>query len=259
MLEKSADRKAWGWLDRQSVDPHQFLGLELNPRAAAIAELVIWLGYLQWHFRTKGAAPPEPILREFQNIKVMNAVLTWDGYPVPKVEEIDGKRILTYPNARRPDWPEADYIVGNPPFIGGKDIRAALGDEETKALWRVHPHINDSADFVMYWWDHAAEIVAHRKAQRFGFVTTNSITQVFSRRVVARHLEAKKPVSLLMAIPDHPWTKATDNAAAVRIAMTVAAARSTKVFSARLCAKRSSIRTNPTSSFLRRLAASTRI
>ena len=45
---------------------------------------------------------------------------------------------------------------------------------ETKALWRVHPHINDSADFVMYWWDHAAEIVAHGKAQRFGFVTTNS-------------------------------------------------------------------------------------
>ncbi|MGO9986188.1 MAG: class I SAM-dependent DNA methyltransferase, partial [Rhodomicrobium sp.] len=217
-------QESMGWLDRQSVDPHQFLGLELNPRAAAIAELVIWLGYLQWHFKTKGAAPPEPILREFQNIKVMNAVLTWDGYPVPKVEENDGKRILTFPNAKRPDWPEADYIVGNPPFIGGKDIRAALGDDETKALWRVHPHINDSADFVMYWWDRAADIVAKGETQRFGFVTTNSITQVFSRRVVARHLEAKKPVSLLMAIPDHPWTKATDNAAAVRIAMTVATA-----------------------------------
>ena len=76
----------------------------------------------------------------------------------------------------------------------------------------------------MYWWDRAAEIVAKGNAQRFGFVTTNSITQVFSRRVVARHLEAKKPVSLLMAIPDHPWTKATEKAAAVRIAMTVAAA-----------------------------------
>ena len=211
-------------LDKQSVDPHQFLGLELNPRAAAIAELVIWLGYLQWHFRTKSSAPSEPILRDFQNMKVTNAVLTWDGWPGPKVETQDGKRVQTYPNARRPDWPQAEYIVGNPPFIGGKDIRAALGEDETKALWRVHPHINESADFVMYWWDHAAEIVAKGKAQRFGFVTTNSITQVFSRRVVARHLEAKKPVSLLMAIPDHPWTKATDKAAAVRIAMTVAIA-----------------------------------
>lgn len=212
-------------LDKQTVDPHQFLGLELNPRAAAIAELVIWLGYLQWHFRIKGAAPSEPILRDFQNIKVMDAVLTWEGWPVPKVETIQGRRVETLPNARRPDWPEAEFIVGNPPFIGGKDIRAAQGDVYTETLWRVHTHINDSADFVMYWWDRAAEIVGKdRITRRFGFVTTNSITQTFSRRVIARHLEAKKPISLLMAIPDHPWTKATDKAAAVRIAMTVATA-----------------------------------
>ena len=75
----------------------------------------------------------------------------------------------------------------------------------------------------MYWWDRAADIVAKGQAKRFGFVTTNSITQVFSRRVVARHLEAKKPVSLLMAIPDHPWIEGPE-AADVRIAMTVAAA-----------------------------------
>jgi hypothetical protein len=226
VLEALADlggQEALG-LDKESVDPHQFLGLELNPRAVEIAELVIWLSYLQWHFRTRGSAPSEPVLQDFKKIKHMNAVLTWDGWPVPKVEEKDGKRVFAYPNARRPDWEEADYIVGNPPFIGGKDIRANLGDDETRALWRVHPHINESADYVMYWWDRAADIVAKGDAKRFGFVTTNSITQVFSRRVVARHLKAKKPVSLLMAIPDHPWTKATEKAAAVRIAMTVAAA-----------------------------------
>ncbi len=43
-------------LGPHSVDPHQFLGLEINPRAAAIAELVLWIGYLQWHFRTKRRA-----------------------------------------------------------------------------------------------------------------------------------------------------------------------------------------------------------
>lgn len=213
-------------LEKQTVDPHQFLGLEKNPRAAAIAELVIWLGYLQWHFRTKGAAPSEPILRDFQNIKEMDAVLTWDGYPVPKISVANGERIETLPNARRPDWPEAEFIVGNPPFIGGKDIRAELGNVYAETLWAIHKSINDSADFVMYWWDRAASELTRKgtKLIRFGFVTTNSITQVFSRRVIARYLEAKKPVSLLMAIPDHPWTRATDNAAAVRIAMTVAAA-----------------------------------
>ncbi len=28
------------------VTPQQFLGLEVNPRAAAIAELVLWIGFL---------------------------------------------------------------------------------------------------------------------------------------------------------------------------------------------------------------------
>ncbi len=209
-------------LSSHTVDPHQFLGMELNPRAAAIAELVLWIGHLQWHFRTKGAAPSEPILRAFHNIQCMDAVLKWDGYPLPQVK--DGKE--TYPNPRRPDWPKADYIVGNPPFIGGKDIRARMGSAYAEALWKAHKHMNESADFVMYWWDRSAEILLKKGSslKRFGYVTTNSISQVFQRRVMEPHLNAKKPLSLVMAIPDHPWTKVTRDSAAVRIAMTVAEA-----------------------------------
>jgi hypothetical protein len=217
-------------LDRETVDPHGFLGLELNPRAAAIAELVVWIGYLQQHYRNRTGHPSEPILRAFENINFgqrqgYDAVLTWDGYPVPQVAEKDGRRVETYPNARRPEWPEAEFIVGNPPFIGGKDLRARLGDAKTQALWAAHKHMNDSADFVMYWWDRAAELLTVKGSplRRFGFVTTNSITQEFSRRVMKKRMEAKTPVLLVMAIPDHPWTKADADAAAVRIAMTVAA------------------------------------
>lgn len=66
----------------ETVDPHQFLGLEINPRASAIAELVLWIGYLQWHFRTFGAvAPAEPVLRNFKNIEHRDAVLAYDGAP----------------------------------------------------------------------------------------------------------------------------------------------------------------------------------
>ena len=213
-------------LEGHSVDPHQFLGIEINPRAAAITELVLWIGYLQWHFRTKGAPPAEPILRAFRNIRNRNAVLTWDGDPVPKI--VQGRE--TYPNPRRPDWPAAEFIVGNPPFIGGKDLRARLpgGDAEAEALWAAHPKMNDSADFVMYWWDHAAELLTRKGTvlRRFGLVTTNSISQVFQRRVMERHLTGKPPISLVMAIPDHPWTKAARDSAAVRIAMTVAEAGS---------------------------------
>ena len=118
-------------LGGHTVDPHQFLGLEINPRAAAIAELVLWIGYLQWHFRTRGGIPEQPILRKFKNIEVKNAVLTWDGYPVPQV--FDGKE--AYPNLEQPTWPSAEFIIGNPPFLGkGVFIRGLLATRTSKRL-----------------------------------------------------------------------------------------------------------------------------
>jgi hypothetical protein len=210
------------------------LGLEVNPRAAAIAELVLWIGHLQWHYRTRTGAPSEPILQDYKTIEVKDAVLAWDrkelarddhGRPIARTDA-DGDKapVWRYVNPKRPEWPEADYIVGNPPFVGGKDIRGRLGEDYAKALWAAHPHINESANFVMYWWCRAAELLTRKGARlkRSGLVTTNSLSRVFQRRVMEKHLNAKSPVSSLMAIPDHPWTKATRDAAAVRIAMTVA-------------------------------------
>ncbi|MFG1340262.1 class I SAM-dependent DNA methyltransferase [Xanthobacter autotrophicus] len=222
VLEAVADlggQEALTGLESHTVDPHQFLGMELNPRAAAIAELVLWIGHLQWYVRTRGGLPSDPILKAFRNIQAKDAVLTWEGYPSRRW--VEGKE--TFPDPQVPDWPKADFIVGNPPFIGGKDLRARLGDAYAQALWSAHPHMNESADFVMYWWDRAAQILLRRGTalKRFGFVTTNSISQVFQRRVMERYLSAKKPLSLVMAIPDHPWTKAAKDSAAVRIAMTV--------------------------------------
>ncbi|MCA6243640.1 MAG: class I SAM-dependent DNA methyltransferase [Phenylobacterium sp.] len=232
-LSALGERQASLAIAGESVDPHQFLGLELNPRAAAIAELVIWIGYLQWHYRNHESHPAEPILKAFKNINFGNhagydAVLTWDGYPLPSVIEKHGKRVETYPNPRRPDWPEAEFIVGNPPFIGGKDLRSRMEPGYAEALWAAHKDMNDSADFVMYWWDRAAEILGRKKSKtrRIGFVTTNSISQPFQRRVMERHLNAKAPISLTFAVPDHPWTKASKDSAAVRISMTVAQAGS---------------------------------
>jgi hypothetical protein len=238
VLEALADlggQEALIGLEGHTIDPHQFLGMELNPRAAAIAELVLWIGHLQWHIRTKGGLPSEPILRAFKNVVVKDAVLEADTALVrgddgkPKTRTaFDGStvEVVAYENPRQPEWPVAEFIVGNPPFIGGKDIRVRQGDNYTEALWAAHPDMNDSADYVMYWWDRAAELLVRKKTalRRFGFVTTNSITQVFQRRVVERHLSGKKPMSLVMAIPDHPWTKAAADTAAVRIAMTVGAA-----------------------------------
>jgi hypothetical protein len=209
-----------------SVKPDQFLGLEVNKRAIEIAELVLWIGYLQWHLRTRADRPAEPVLGNSDHIIERNALLTWDGFPAAPSRRgnIKSKSIYFSADVRMPPWPDADFIVGNPPFIGGKDIRERLGGEYAEALWHVYSHVNSSADYVMYWWDRAAEVLARKgtRLRRFGLVTTNSITQVFQRRIIEHRLKAERPISIVFAIPDHPWTKASPDAAAVRIAMTVA-------------------------------------
>ena len=232
-----------------TVDPHQFLGIEVNPWAAAVAELVLWIGYLQWHFRTHGtASPAEPVLRDFRNIENRDAVLAWDGTR-PRLDEtgrpvarwdglstvrhpVTGEQVpdpaarvqvLDYLKPRPATWPEAEFIVGNPPFIGASRMREALGDGYAEALRAAYPKMPESADFVMFWWEKAALATRAGKTRRFGFITTNSLRQTFNRQVLEPHLaDPKKPLSLTFAIPDHPWVDAGEGAA-VRISMTVAA------------------------------------
>lgn len=235
-----------------TVDPHQFLGIEVNPWAAAVAELVLWIGYLQWHFRTHGtASPAEPVLRDFRNIENRDAVLAWDGtrprlddegrsvtrwdgvstvhHPVtgePVPDLAARVQVLDYLKPHPAKWPEAEFIVGNPPFIGASRMREALSDGYAEALRAAYPKMPESADFVMFWWEKAALATRAGKTRRFGFITTNSLRQTFNRQVLEPHLaDSKKPLSLAFAIPDHPWVDAGDGAA-VRIAMTVAASGS---------------------------------
>jgi hypothetical protein len=228
-----------------SVDPHQFLGIEINPRAAAIAELVLWIGYLQWHFRTFGAKmPAEPIIKPFHNIECRDAVLEYDGKelvldegckPVTrwngvtfkkhsvtgeKVPDESARTILyRYKNPMKAPWPKADFVVGNPPYIGNKRMRLMLGDGYAEALRSAWKDVSETVDLVMYWWQNAAFLALEGKIRRFGFITTNSITQPFNRSVL--HSAREKGLSLVFAIPDHPWVDSTDGAA-VRVAITVA-------------------------------------
>jgi type I restriction-modification system DNA methylase subunit len=236
----------------KQVRPNQFLGIEINPRAAAIAELVIWIGYLQWFFKRFGnTEPPEPVLRAFGNIECRDAVLAYDGVE-PDVDAKTGEvrsrwggRMMKHPvtgedvpdpsdqvviykylNPRAAKWPEADYIVSNPPFIGNAWMRERLGDGYTETLRNIYSNVSETVDYVMYWWHKAAELARNKFINRFGLITTNSIYQVWQRKIVDFHLNQKKPLRIAFAIPDHPWV---NDSAAVRISMTVAEADSSHI------------------------------
>jgi SAM-dependent methyltransferase len=245
-LEGFGESQALLDLAGTTVDPHQLLGIEVNPRAAAITDMVLWIGYLQWHFRTRGhVLPPEPVIKKFHNIECRDAVLAYDGteplldpdgnpvtrwdgrttkvHPVTCEQVPDDSAqvpVLRYLNPRKAEWPEADFVVGNPPFLGASTMRRSLGDGYVDALRSVWADVPDSADFVMYWWQQAADLTRSGKLRRFGFITTNSLRQTFNRRVLQQHLGGVPPLSLAFAIPDHPWVDSADGAA-VRIAMTV--------------------------------------
>ena len=235
----------------ETVTLQQLRGIEINPRAAALAELVLWIGYLQWHIRSFGnASVAEPVIHDYGNIECRDAVLAhdrieyvmdahgkavtrWDGAHV-KVHPVTGEDVPDeaaqvaqerYVNPRKAAWPTVDFIVGNPPFIGASTLRRALGDGYADALRSTWHDVPESADFVMHWWHAAAQKVASGGARRFGLITTNSLPQAFNRRVVQAALAGRvgePPIHLAYAIADHPWVDSSDGAA-VRISMTVGA------------------------------------
>jgi hypothetical protein len=234
----------------RTIMPENFLGLEVNPRAAAIAQLVLWIGYLQWHFRTVGSdkMPPEPVLRDVRTIDARDAVIEWDqkilatndcGDPItvwdgvtvkphPTTGELvpdEAAQVETYRyiNPRSAKWPRADFIVGNPPFIGNKRMRKRLGAGYAEAVRKAYPALSQEIDFVMYWWDHVAQLVSTGRVRRAGLITTKTIAQASNRPVIRTRVNDRKhPVHLSFAIPNHPWYD-TETTAAVRIAMTVIA------------------------------------
>ncbi|AHM60268.1 hypothetical protein D770_10055 [Flammeovirgaceae bacterium 311] len=231
-----------------TVTPQQLLGLEVNPRAAAIADVVLWIGYLQWHFRAHGNANRlgNPILREYGNIKQQDAVLSysekvarldsngqsvtrWDGHST-KLHPVTGQEVpdesartivYDYLNPKPATWPITDFIVGNPPFIGeGSRMREALGDGYVEALRMAYKSLPEGIDLVMYWWDKAASILRSNEVERFGFITTNSIKQTMNRRIMQSHITDSNSLSIVFAVPDHPWVDSADGAA-VRISLTI--------------------------------------
>ncbi|MCR4339953.1 MAG: hypothetical protein NUW01_08715, partial [Gemmatimonadaceae bacterium] len=223
-----------------------------NPRAAAIAELVLWIGYLQWHFRTRGhVLPSQPVLKNFKNIECRDAVLACDrvepllddsGQPVTRWDGVTTKthpvtgeqvpddsarvQVERYINPRPAEWPAADFVVGNPPFIGNKRMRIALGDGYVESLRGAWPDVPETSDFVMYWWHKAATLTRAGHLRAFGLITTNSLRQTFNRQVTEFHTTGKNSLRLRFVIPDHPWVDSADGAD-VRIAMSVGDLRET--------------------------------
>ncbi|WP_136686135.1 class I SAM-dependent DNA methyltransferase, partial [Falsirhodobacter xinxiangensis] len=175
------------------VGPECVFGIELNPYAAELARVSVWIGEIQWMRRNGFEAARNPILRPLANIENRDSVLAPDG--------------------SRADWPDADAVVGNPPFIGNKKMIAELGEGYTTALRRAWNIVPGGVDFVCYWFAKAWEMIEAGRLTRAGLVTTNSIRGGANREVLKPITERGR---IFEAWSDEPWTV---DGAAVRVSM----------------------------------------
>lgn len=179
------------------VGPESVLGIEINPFAAELARVSVWIGEIQWMRKNGFAAAKNPILRPLGTIENRDAVLTID---------LDG-------SPQRAEWPAADVVVGNPPFLGGGRMLAELGEEYTEALRSKWQNVPGFADLVCFWFANAWNQMATGRLQRAGLVATNSIRGGVNREVLKPIVEHGR---IFEAWSDEPWTV---DGAAVRVSL----------------------------------------
>ena len=98
---------------------------------------------------------------------------------------------------------DSDVIIGNPPFLGGKLMRAGLGDEYVDDLFSVYNgRVPREADFVTYWHEKARAMVAEGRAKRVGLLATQGIRGGANRKVLKR---IKETGDIFFAWSDEPW------------------------------------------------------
>lgn len=177
-----------------SVGPECVKGIELNPYAAELARVSVWIGEIQWMRRNGFEAAKNPILRSLGTIENRDAVLNPDG--------------------TRAEWPQCDVVVGNPPFLGGKLMRASMGDAYVDTLFAAYRGaVQAEADLVLYWFANAGAMIADGLLSRAGLVATNSIRGGANRDTFRKALGDGR---IFEAWDDEEWTV---EGAAVRVSL----------------------------------------
>ena len=200
------------------VRPTQLLGIEINPYASELAQVAIWIGYLQWMRDNGFNAPRDPILEPIETIENRDAILAWG--------DEDGKQISVWREGAkclgRAKWPEADFIVGNPPFLGSRKARMELGDKYVDAYQNTYSKLPEGVDLCCYWF-YLAENDLMANDSIVGLLATQSIRKGSSRRVLD-HIEQNAVI--FNAWSDEPWVL---NGASVRISIACFASKTDRV------------------------------
>lgn len=128
------------------VHPRQLLGLEVEAFAHELASVSVWIAYFQWK-AAHGGDWDTPVLQRLDTIRHADALLTSEGTEQP--------------------WPAAEFILGNPPFLGDKMMRERLGAAYTTTLRSVYgDRLPGQSDLVCYWPEKARALIEAGSTRR---------------------------------------------------------------------------------------------
>jgi hypothetical protein len=184
------------------VGPWQLHGIEVNAYAHDLAQMTVWIGWLQWVRANGFGFPQDPVLRRLtDNIRLMDAILSAECGTASG----DGPG---------PEWPKVDFIVGNPPFLGTKKLRSELGDAYVERLFAAYAErIPNFSDLCCYWFERARAHIAAGLCKRAGLLATQGIRGGLNREVLKRISETG---GIFWAESDREWVL---NGANVHVSM----------------------------------------
>jgi len=181
-----------------TADPKQLYGIEINEYAHELAQATVWIGYIQWLHENGFGWPAEPLLKKLDNIEHKDAILAFDA---------DG-------NPVEPEWPAATVIIGNPPFLGGKLLRAALRDDYVDRLFAAWDgRVARESDLCCYWFEKARAMIEEGTLKRAGLLATQGIRGGANRKSLER---IKESGDIFWAQSDRDWIL---DGAAVHVSM----------------------------------------
>ena len=179
------------------VHPRQLLGIEIDEYAHQLASIVVWIGHLQNGARVGNIEDRDPILDPLDNIDCRDAIIDNTGAK-PKPAK----------------WPEVDFVVGNPPFLGNHLMRPKLGDDYVDKLYEAwDDQVPTKGDLCTFWFEQARQQIQHGESKRAGLLATQAIRGINSRLVLKR---IKASGDIFFAESDRDWLL---DGAAVHISM----------------------------------------
>ena len=150
---------------RALVSPKQLYGIEKNPFGAELAKVVLALA-------KELAIEEARDLFEAENVELP---LDFDA-PLP-LDNLDKNVVCD--DALFAPWPEADAIVGNPPYQAKNKMEQEYGAEYVRRVRERYPDVPGRADYCVYWYRRAHDHLG--PGGRAGLVGTNTIRQNYSR------------------------------------------------------------------------------